>query len=199
VRVKPLKHKMSKKFKFKLNGMEFTLPMKYLKNKDWNGNPIPAEINITQGAGSSLCKQYVKKKFPNVVVSVSSNSFSMGNSVDVYISDELGAEVDSHIIEDVKSFGSQFVYGKFNGMIDMYESKESGAITESGTKVTGNVKYLHVSNRPKFCSLPDVVKMLKDMMAGQYCYGKVSLEKAIENVKGYGATEGNINKALKLI
>lgn len=190
---------MSKKFKFKLNGMEFTLPMKYLKNKDWNGNPIPAEINITQGAGSSLCKQYVKKKFPNVVVSVSSNSFSMGNSVDVYISDELGAEVDSNIIEDVKSFGSQFVYGKFNGMIDMYESKESGAITESGTKVTGNVKYLHVSNRPKFCSLPDVVKMLKDMMAGQYCYGKVSLEKAIENVKGYGATEGNINKALKLI
>jgi hypothetical protein len=199
VRVKPLKHKMSKKFKFKLNGMEFTLPMKYLKNKDWNGNPIPAEINITQGAGSSLCKQYVKKKFPNVVVSVSSNSFSMGNSVDVYISDEFGAEVDSHIIEDVKSFGSQFVYGKFNGMIDMYESKESGAITESGTKVTGNVKYLHVSNRPKFCSLPDVVKMLKDMMAGQYCYGKVTLEKAIENVKGYGATEGNINKALKLI
>jgi hypothetical protein len=199
VRVKPLKHKMSKKFKFKLNGMEFTLPMKYLKNKDWNGNPIPAEINITQGAGSSLCKQYVKKKFPNVVVSVSSNSFSMGNSVDVYISDEFGAEVDSHIIEDVKSFGSQFVYGKFNGMIDMYESKESGAITESGTKVTGNVKYLHVSNRPKFCSLPDVVKMLKDMMAGQYCYGKVSLEKAIENVKGYGATEANINKALALI
>jgi|TARA_B100001094_G_C18130811_1_gene772149 hypothetical protein len=199
VRVKPLKHKMSKKFKFKLNGMEFTLPMKYLKNKDWNGNPIPAEINITQGAGSSLCKQYVKKKFPNVVVSVSSNSFSMGNSVDVYISDEFGAEVDSNIIEDVKSFGSQFVYGKFNGMIDMYESKESGAITESGTKVTGNVKYLHVSNRPKFCSLPDVVKMLKDMMAGQYCYGKVTLEKAIENVKGYGATEGNINKALKLI
>jgi hypothetical protein len=199
VRVKPLKHKMSKKFKFKLDGMEFTLPMKYLKNKDWNGNPIPAEINITQGAGSSLCKQYVKKKFPNVVVSVSSNSFSMGNSVDVYISDEFGAEVDSNIIEDVKSFGSQFVYGKFNGMIDMYESKESGAITESGTKVTGNVKYLHVSNRPKFCSLPDVVKMLKDMMAGQYCYGKVTLEKAIENVKGYGATEGNINKALKLI
>jgi hypothetical protein len=199
VRVKPLKHKMSKKFKFKLNGMEFTLPMKYLKNKDWNGNPIPAEINITQGAGSSLCKQYVKKKFPNVVVSVSSNSFSMGNSVDVYISDEFGAEVDKSIIEDVKSFGSQFVYGKFNGMIDMYESKESGAITESGTKVTGNVKYLHVSNRPKFCSLPDVVKMLKDMMAGQYCYGKVSLEKAIENVKGYGATEANINKALALI
>ena len=33
---------MSKKFKFKLDGMEFTLPMKYLKNKDWNGNPIPA-------------------------------------------------------------------------------------------------------------------------------------------------------------
>ena len=190
---------MSKKFKFKLDGMEFTLPMKYLKNKDWNGNPIQPEINVTQGAGSSLCKQYVKQKYPNVVVSVSSSSFSMGNSVDVYISDEYGNEVDSNIISDVKSFGDQFVYGKFNGMIDMYESKSSGALTESGTKITGNCKYLHVQNRPKFCSLPDVVKMLRDMMAGQYCYGKVSLEKAIENVKGYGATQNNIDKGIKLI
>ncbi len=81
----------------------------------------------------------------------------------------------------------------------MYESKKSGVQTESVTKVTGNVKYFLIANRPKFCSLPDVVKMLRDMMAGQYCYGKVSLEKAIENVKGYGATQNNIDKAIKLI
>ena len=190
---------MSKKFKFKLDGMEFNLPIKHLRTKDWNGNPMKPEISITQSAGSNLLKQYVKKNYPNVVVSVSSSSFSMGNSVDVYISDEVGNEVDKSIIEDVKSWGNQFVYGKFNGMIDMYESKESGAVSESGTTITANIKFLSVNNRPKFCSLPDVVRMLKDMMNGVYVYGPVSLEKAVENVKGYGATESNINKALKLI
>ena len=161
-KLKP-KTNMSKKFKFKLNGMEFSLPIKHLKTTDWNGNPTKPEISINHSAGSNLLKQYVKAKYPNVVVSVSSSTFSMGNSVDVYISDEVGNEVDKSIIEDVKSFGDTFVYGKFNGMIDMYESKESGAVSESGTTITGNIKYLSVNNRPKFCSLPDVVRMLREM------------------------------------
>jgi len=191
---------MSKKFKFKLNGMEFSLPIKHLKKTDWNGNPIKPEISINHSAGSNLLKQYVKAKFPNVVVSVSSSTFSMGNSVDVYISDEVGNEVDKSIIEDVSAFGNQFVYGKFNGMIDMYESKECGATSESGTTITGNIKYLHVQNRPKFCSLPDVVRMLREMTQTEnYVFGMISIEKAIDQVKGYGATESNINKALKLI
>jgi hypothetical protein len=191
---------MSKKFKFKLNGMEFSLPIKHLKTTDWNGNPIKPEISINHSAGSNLLKQYVKAKYPNVVVSVSSSTFSMGNSVDVYISDEVGNEVDKSIIEDVKSFGDTFVYGKFNGMIDMYESKESGAVSESGTTITGNIKYLSVNNRPKFCSLPDVVRMLREMTQTEnYVFGMISVEKAIDQVKGYGATETNINKALKLI
>ena len=191
---------MSKKFKFSLNGMEFNLPMKHLKTTDWNGNSIKPEISINHSAGSNLLKQYVKQKFPNVVVSVSSSTFSMGNSVDVYISDEAGNEVDKTIIEDVKSFGNQFVYGKFNGMIDMYESKECGAVSESGTTIEGGIKFLHVQNRPKFCSLPDVVRMLREMTQTEnYVFGKISIEKAIEQVKGYGATTNNINKAIKLI
>jgi hypothetical protein len=199
VRVKPLKHKMSKKFKFKLNGMEFNLPIKHLKKTDWNGNPIKPEISINHSAGSNLLKQYVKQKFPNVVVSVSSSSFANGNSTEVYISDEYGNEVDKSIIDDVKSFGDTFVYGKFNGMIDMYESKESGAVSESGTTITGNIKYLSVNNRPKFCTVPDIVQMIKGMMGGDYVYGPITLEKAIDNIKGYGATTNNINKAIALI
>jgi len=191
---------MSKKFKFSLNGMEFNLPIKHLKTTDWNGNSIKPEISINHSAGSNLLKQYVKQKFPNVVVSVSSSTFSMGNSVDVYISDEFGNEVDKTIIEDVKSFGNQFVYGKFNGMIDMYESKECGAVSESGTTITGNIKYLSINNRPKFCSLPDVVRMLREMTTTEnYVFGMISIEKAIEQVKGYGATNNNINKAMSLL
>jgi hypothetical protein len=191
---------MSKKFKFKLDGMTFELPTKHIQTTDWAGNQIKPIIRINHSAGSNLLKQYVKAKYPEVVVSVSSSTFSMGNSVSVYISDEVGNEVDKSIIEDVQSFGNMFVYGKFNGMIDMFESKESGAVSESGTTIEGGIKYLHVQNRPKFCSLPDIVKMLREMTQTEnYVYGKISVEKAIQNVKEYGATENNINKALKLI
>jgi len=191
---------MSKKFKFKLDGMTFELPTKHIQTTDWAGNQIKPVIRINHSAGSNLLKQYVKAKYPEVVVSVSSSTFSMGNSVSVYISDEVGNEVDKSIIEDVQSFGNMFVYGKFNGMIDMFESKESGAVSESGTTIEGGIKYLHVQNRPKFCSLPDIVKMLREMTQTEnYVYGKISVEKAIQNVKEYGATENNINKALKLI
>jgi len=191
---------MSKKFKFKLDGMTFELPTKHIQTTDWAGNNIKPIIRINHSAGSNLLKQYVKAKYPEVVVSVSSSTFSMGNSVSVYISDEVGNEVDKSIIEDVQSFGNMFVYGKFNGMIDMFESKESGAVSESGTTIEGGIKYLHVQNRPKFCSLPDIVKMLREMTQTEnYVYGKISVEKAIQNVKEYGATENNINKALKLI
>jgi hypothetical protein len=42
--------------------------------------------------------------------------------------------------------------------------------------------------------------MLKEMTTTEnYVFGMISIEKAIEQVKGYGATESNINKALKLI
>lgn len=189
-----------KKFKFELEGIMFQLGEKFLKKVDWNGNPLKKPvINMNHVAAANVVKQYVKKKYPNVVVSSSSDSFSMGNSVDIYLSDEYGNGVDESIVKDVNRFGSQFVYGKFNGMIDMYEYNDKDVQTDNGTEIDSGVKYLHVNNRPKFCSLPDVVRMLNDMMAGKYVYGPISLEKAIGEVKGYGATENNIKKALQLV
>lgn len=189
-----------KKFKFELEGMMFELGEKFLKKTDWNGNPLKKPvINMNHVAAANVVKQYVKKKYPNVVVSSSSSSFSMGNSVDIYISDEYGNGVDESIIKDVNRFGSQFEYGKFNGMIDMYEHHNKDVRTDNGTEIDYGVKYLHVQNRPKFCTVPDIVRMIKDMMAGQYVYGPISLEKAIDEVKGYGGTENNIKKALQLV
>ena len=191
---------MSKKIKFVLSGIEFQLDEKFLKTKDYYGKPLSKpQIRIDHVAGASVVKQYVKKKYPNVVVSSSSSSFSMGNSVSIYLSDEYGNGVDESIVKDVNQFGSQFVYGKFNGMIDMYEHNDNNVQSDNGTEIDSGVKYLHVQNRPKFCTVPDIVRMINDMMNGQYVFGKVSLEKAIEEVKGYGGTETNINKALKLI
>ena len=192
---------MNKKFKFQLNGMTFELPTKHIQTTNWSGEKLEKPIiRMNQAATAAVVKQYVQKKYPKVVVSATSSSFSMGNSVDIYISDELGNEVDSAIISDVNNFGSQFVYGKFDGMTDMYEHYSKENATDSGTQIDAGTKYLHVQNRPKFCSLPDIVKMLRDMTTTEkYVYGMISIEKAIQNVKGYGATESNINKALKLL
>lgn len=191
---------MSKKIKFVLRGIEFQLDEKFLKTKDYYGNPLKKPIiKMNHVAAANVVKQYVKTKYPNVVVSSSSSSFSMGNSVDIYISDAYGNGVDESIIKDVDSFGSQFEYGKFNGMEDMYEHYDTNPNTDNGTEIEAGVKYFHCNNRPKFCTVPDIVRMIKDMMAGQYVYGPISLEKAIGEVKGYGGTENNINKALQLI
>jgi len=190
----------AKKFKFVLNGMTFQLPMKHVQTTDYQGNKISPTIRMDQAATASVIKQYVKKMYPEVTVSSTSSSFSMGNSVSVYISDERGAEVSDGIISDVQSFGSQFVYGKFNGMEDMYEYSGKENETDSGTKIDAGTKFLHVQNRPKFCSVPDIYRMIYDMtQTTNYVFGKISLDKAIEQVKGYGATDTQIKKAMALV
>ena len=189
------------KFKFELNGMTFQLPIKHLRTKDYQGNPVEPKIIMAQAASASVVKQYVKKLYPNVIVASVSDSFSMGNSVDVYICDERGEEVADKIIKDVRSFGDRFVYGRFNGMNDMYElSERSGMTTDGGTPIDASVKYLHINNRPKFCSVPDIYRMIYDMtQTTNYVFGQISMEKAISHIKGYGATDIQISKAKALI
>jgi hypothetical protein len=193
---------MSKKFKFQLNGMTFELPMKHVQTKDYYGKDIQPTIRMNQAATAAVIKQYVKKMYPEVVVSSTSSSFSMGNSVSVYLSDERGVGVNDEIVEDVQSFGNMFVYGGFNSMEDMYEyhGHASDGKTDIGTKIDAGTKYLHVQNSPKFCSVPDIYRMIHDMTQTEnYVFGKISLEKAIKRIKGYGATDNQINKALALV
>ena len=192
---------MNKKFKFQLNGMTFELPTKHIQTENWAGEKLKAPIiRMNQTATANVMKQYVKKMYPQVTVSVSSDSFSMGNSVSVYLSDEMGNEIDNNIVSDVQSFGSQFVYGKFNGMIDMYEYSGSDIQSDSGTKIDAGTKFLHVQNRPKHASLPDVCRMLIQMTTTEnYNFGKLSITEAVKKAKYFGANENNINKALKLM
>ena len=191
----------NKKFKFQLNGMTFELPTKHIQTTTWNGEKLEKPIiRMNQTATAAVCKQYVKKMYPQVTVSVSSDSFSMGNSVSIYISDEKGNEVDNNIISDVQAFGSQFVYGKFNGMEDMYEHHSKEMETDSGTQIDAGTKFLHVQNRPKHASLPDVCRMLCEMTTTEnYVFGKLSITEAVKKAKDFGANENNINKALKLM
>ena len=192
---------MNKKFKFQLNGMTFELPTKHIQTEDWSGKKLEKPIiRMNQTATASVCKQYVKKMYPKVTVSVSSDSFSMGNSVSVYLSDAVGNEIDKNIVEDVNRFGRQFVYGYFDGMTDMYEHVSKENQTDSGTQIDAGTKFLSVNNRAKHGSLPDVVRMLVQMTTTEhYNFGKLSITEAIKKAKYFGASELNINKALKLM
>jgi len=193
---------MSKKFKFNLNGMTFQLPQKHLRTHGWNGEELDSpEICMSHVATASVLKQYVKKNFPDVVVSSSSSSFSGGNSATIYLSDYFGEGVDEDIYEDVYSFAKMFQMGKFNGMIDLYEyDSDRDMVTDNGTKIDVSTKWISVNNRPSFGSLPDVVRMLREMTTtDNYVFGQISIEEAIEKTKSYGVSDKNIEKALKLV
>lgn len=69
----------------------------------------------SHAAASAAIKAELKAAFPYVKFSVTSDSFSMGNSVDIRWTDgPTSAEVD--VITD------KYQYGHFDGMNDMYES-----------------------------------------------------------------------------
>jgi len=92
----------AKKFKFELNGMTFQLPIKSVQTTDYQGNKIEPVINMNQSETASVIKQYVKKMYPEVVVSSTSSSFSMGNSVSVYLSDERGERFVKRLLKMFK-------------------------------------------------------------------------------------------------
>jgi hypothetical protein len=190
---------MKTKIKVRLEDMSFELPSECLKTTDWRGNPIEPHIYLYAKHVASLIKQYMKKKYPSVVCAAVSQVYSGGDSVNVYLSDERGNSVGDEIQKDVDRFGSKFEEGSFNGMIDMYEYRDEIISTDNDTKINGGVKYLFVNNYPKFGTVPDVVRMLKDYQAGKYIGGVRDLAGSIKEVMRYGINQATIDKALKLM
>ena len=181
---------MNKKINITIAGIRFQVSEKFV-----NGSTI----RMNHVAAANLVKQYVKARYPQITVSSKSDSFSMGNSVDVYLSDAMGQPVDGAIAKDVQAFGDQFVYGRFDGMTDMYEYTR-GDFAIDGYTIDPGVKYLTVQNRAQHGSLPDTVRMLVDMTTTErYNFGQVDLETAIRHAKRFGASDVNIQKAIQLM
>jgi hypothetical protein len=189
--------KSSKKINVVVEGIKMSLPSESVQYRNdgktpyiWGRGPI----------GSSMVKQFVKSKYPSVVCSVKSSSFANGNSLDVYLSNPNGSEVEVEIYNDVERFANQFEYGRYNGMEEMYDYYEnSGLKTEKGMEIEAGVKYVHTNNKPAFGSVGDCVRMLNSMVAGEYVWGKITLEKAIEKILDYKIPQSNIDKALQYI
>jgi len=186
--------KSSKKVNVVVEGIKMSLPAESIQYRNDGVTPY------VYGRGpiaSSMVKQFVKAKYPSVVCSVKSSSFANGSSLDVYVSNPNGSEVDNSIYKDVNRFADMFEYGRYNGMEETYDYYEnSGVKTEKGMEIEAGVKYVHTNNKPAFGTYGDVVRMLRDMMAGQYVWGVLTLEQAIEKVKGYKIPQSTIDKAL---
>jgi len=186
--------KSSKKINVVVEGVKMSLPANVIQYRNdgvtpyvWGRGPI----------ASSMVKQYVKAKYPQVVCSVKSSSFANGSSLDVYVSNPNGSEVEKSIYQDVNRFADMFEYGRYNGMEETFEYYEaSGVKTEKGMEIEAGVKYVHTNNQPAFGTPGDCVRMLRGMMAGEYVFGPVTLEKAIQRILSYKIPQSNIDKAL---
>jgi len=181
---------MNKKISLQFANVEIQIDSKYVRN----GNTV----YMNHVAAASAVKQYVKKVYPNVVVSAKSSSFAGGNSVDVYLSDKYGQKVDREIEKNVEDFADLFVYGKFNGMEDMYEYTK-GDFNVGEYIIDPSVKYMHVNNRAQYGSVADTSRMLIEMTTtDNYNFGMISLEQAVEKCSRFGVSQSNIAKALAL-
>lgn len=192
---------MKSKMKFVWLGIQFELPSTCLKTKSYWGEPLANPvISIGRKEVPLLFKQYVKAKYPDMLVWGKSSTFANGSSSDLYVCKANGDELEwgSTEYKELKSFVNSMSGGHYNGMEDIYEYGEDGK-SDNGTVLEFNSKYVHFNNKAPFGSWPDVKRMLLDMQEGKYVWGVLTLEQSIEKIKTYSCKDSDITKALQFI
>ncbi len=191
---------MKKKMKFVWCGINFELPAECLRTTDYWGKKLDNPyISIGRKECPAIAKQFMKAKYPHLLVWGNSETFANGNSASVYVCNADGSDLDMGSKEwnKINSFVRQMCGGKYDGWSESYEYGEPGK-TDNGTKLDFGTKYLSVNNAAPFGSWPAVLKHVKGLMGGEYTFGVQTLEQSIERVKRY-ASESTIKKALELI
>ena len=184
--------------KFELNGITFELPATCLKTTDYWGVPLAnPTISIGRKEIPLIAKQFIKAKYPNLLVWGKSSVFANGNSSDIYVCNPDGSEMDWDSVEfrTIKSFIEGLRGGRYNGMEDIYEYGDNGT-SDNGTILDFSAKYITVNPKAPFGTWPDVKRMLTDMMEGKYVWGVITLEEAIKKAKGYSISDSVIEKAM---
>ena len=190
---------MKSKMKFVWLGVEFELPTECLRTTDYWGKKLENPyIAVGRKEVPLMFKQYVKAKYPNLLVWGKSSTFANGSSSDLYACNANGDELEwgGFVYNDLNSFSNAMQGGKYNGMEDIYEYADSGK-TDAGTILEFSSKYVHFNPKAPFGSWPDCRRMLIDMQAGKYVWGVLSLDKAIEKCKSYKVKDSDLQKALQ--
>jgi len=139
-----------KKVKINYLGTEFQINEKAYHTTDWNGNKISPKIVISHVIGASMIKQFIKKYYPTLKVWSVSESFSMGNSIDVYITTKDISKVSDEIYNKIEDFAKSLKMGYWNSMEDMYEYNKRDKKTDNGFQIDSYCKWISVMNKPKF-------------------------------------------------
>ena len=141
----------SKKVKISIDGTEFLIPSESIGYDTYNDNK--PYVYMRAKVVASIIKQYVKKTYPSLVVSSTSDVYSGGSSVRVNVCNQDGSSVSPTIYDDIKRWEYMLKGGSFNGMIDMYESREDKPTTDNGTPMKYFPSYIFIENKPKWDSI----------------------------------------------
>lgn len=106
------------------------------------------------GTVSSIVRQYVKQRWPQLgKFNIASDSYSMGDSVTVFLNFE-----DKELFDEISTELTMiFQRGNFNGMEDIYEYSDKSTrfnieMDDSDDVTTIDTKWMSVNNKPKFGS-----------------------------------------------
>jgi hypothetical protein len=146
--IKTIKSMKSKKVKISIRGTEFLIPSESIGYDTYNDNK--PYIYMRAKVVASIIKQYVKKTYSDIVVSSTSDVYSGGSSVRVNVCNQDGSSVSPTIYDDIKKWEYMLKGGSFNGMIDMYESREDSPTTDNGTDMKYFPSYIFIENKPNW-------------------------------------------------
>ena len=140
---------MSKKVKISIDGNEFLIPSESIGHDTYNNNE--PYVYMRAKVVASIIKQYVKKNYPSLVVSATSEVYSGGSSVRVNVCNKDGSPIsDYDVFEDIQQWQYKLKAGSFNGMIDMYENREDSPTTDNGTPMKYFPSYIFIENKPSW-------------------------------------------------
>ena len=139
---------MSKKVKISINKTEFLIPSESIGYDNYNNNE--PYVYMRAKVVASIIKQYVKKTYPSIVVTSTSDVYSGGSSVRVNVCEKDGSSVEQSIYDDIKGWEYKLKGGSFNGMIDMYEMREDKPCTDNGTPMKYFPSYIFIENKPNW-------------------------------------------------
>ena len=138
----------SKKVKISIKGNDFLIPSESIGYDTYNNNE--PYVYMRAKVVASIIKQFVKQNFKDIVVSSTSDVYSGGSSVRVNVCNSDGSPVDEVIYEEIKQWEYMLKGGSFNGMIDMYETREDSPCTDNGTPMKYFPSYIFIENKPNW-------------------------------------------------
>jgi len=143
-------------------GIRYNVRKKALRKYTYGENEGKNYLNIGPTEGGQMVKQYVKTINKNYLCKVKADHFSMGNSLNVNVCKKDGSPLPQSDYDLIRNFVELFKYGRFDGMTDMYETRNASYETDNGNFITGGCKYVSIDNRPKFGTVEWIVNEIKN-------------------------------------